>query len=135
MTYARPSWFGALLTGVAIVLATPAWTQPLSVERAVEMALRASSQSIDAEATVLDARGGLYSAYSGVLPRLSASLSRATSASEGQTGSQVFGSFVTPSTTSDRESYSTSPTLSGSCNVLNLSSLSGLSAALEMSLP
>jgi outer membrane protein TolC len=129
MTNARPSGFGALLAGLAIVLAVPAHAQMLTVDRAVEMALEASTLAIHAEATVLDAKGGVYAAYSTVLPHLRASLTRGLSGTEGQTGSQVFGGFVTPSTTLDRESYFTTPTLSGSWNILNLSSLSGLSAA------
>lgn len=117
------------LAGV-VWLSTGAAAQPLlTADGAVKMALERNSQIINANAGLLSARGGLYGAYAGVLPRLSAGLTRSASRVEQATGSSLFGSFVTPSATTDRESYSTSPQLTGSWQVLNLSSIAGLSAA------
>jgi outer membrane protein len=93
------------------------------------MALQRNSQIINAGADVLSARGGVYGAYSGVLPRVSAGLTRSGSRVDKASGSSLFGSFVTPSVTTDRESYSTNPQLSGSWQLLNLSSIAGLSSA------
>lgn len=103
--------------------------QVLTVERAVQLALERNSQIINANAGVLDAKSGLYGAYAGVLPQFSAGFSRAGTRTDKQTGSQLFGSVVTPSVTTDNSSYSNSPTLSGSWPVLNLSSLKSLSSA------
>ena len=113
----------------ALVIGAPATAQPLTADGAVQRALARGSLAVQADASVLDARGGLYSAYSGVLPRLSASLTRSGSWVEDRTGTQVFGSVPFSSTTIEAENYSTTPTLSGSWNVLNLSSLSSLRSA------
>ena len=101
----------------------------LTVDEAVKMALANNSQIIGANASVLDARGGLYTAYSGILPRASASYTRGGSLSTGQSGSQVFGSFVNVTPLQDQEGYSTTPTLSGTWSVLSLSALSGWMSA------
>lgn len=117
------------LAGV-VWLSTGAAAQPvLTADDAVKMALQRNSQIINAGADLLSARGGLYGAYSGLLPHLSAGLSRSGSRVDQASGSSLFGSFVTPSATTDRESYSTAPQLSGSWQVLNLSSIAGLSSA------
>ena len=42
----------------------------------MEIALQNSSQLIGAKASVLDAKSGVYSGYSGVLPHLNASVTR-----------------------------------------------------------
>jgi outer membrane protein len=101
----------------------------LTADHAVEIALKRSSQIIGADAGVLDARGGLYGAYSGVLPRIDASVSRSGLWQDERTGSQVFGGVVIPTDRSDLEQFSTSPGLTGSWSVLNLSSLTGVLAA------
>jgi len=117
------------LAGVAW-LSTGAAAQPvLTADDAVKLALQRNSQMINASADVLSARGGLYGAFSGLLPHLSAGLSRSGSRVDKASGSSLFGSFVTPSATTDRESYSTSPQLSGSWQLLNLSSIAGLRSA------
>jgi outer membrane protein TolC len=109
--------------------AGPSSADVLTAERAVAVALQRSTQVINADASVLDARGGLYGAYSGVLPRVDASVSRSGVWQNERTGSQVFGGVVIPTDRSDLEQYSTSPGLSGSWSVLNLSSLAGLQSA------
>ena len=103
---------------------------PLTADRAVQMALQNNSQIISASAGILDARGGLYGSLSGVLPQVSAGLSRSGSWTRDQRGIQIVGGGFTVRSNTDRyESYSTQPTLSGSWNALNLSSLSGVWAA------
>ncbi|HTK30600.1 MAG TPA: TolC family protein [Candidatus Saccharimonadaceae bacterium] len=120
-------WIVGVL-GLAAGAAT-ARADVLTADRAVELALKHSANVINADANVLGARGNLYSAYSGVLPRVSAGYTRSGSLTEGASGNQVFGSLVIPQTPSDRESYSTSPTLSGSWSILDLSAITGLSSA------
>lgn len=121
-----------MIAAVAVALSgamVPATADVLTANRAVEIALKRSSQIIGADAGVLDARGGLYGAYSGILPRIDASVSRSGIWQDERTGSQVFGGVVIPTDRSDLEQYSTTPGLSGSWSVLNLSSLTGVLAA------
>ncbi len=119
-----------LSIAVAVALApTAVSAEMLSVDRAVQMALQRSTQMINAEAGVLDARGGVYSSYAGVLPSVSAGLSRSGSWEKKAEGVTFFGSQSFPTVRSDRESYSTSPSLNGQWSVLNLSSIAGLRAA------
>jgi outer membrane protein len=110
--------------------ATAAFGQPMTADRAVQIALKQSSQAIQAEAGILDARASLFSAYSGMLPRFSAGLTRSGSWVNESVGNQAFGGFVTPtSRTLDFESYSTTPEITGSWSVLNFSALSNRRAA------
>ena len=118
-------WLG----GLCLMWAASATAEPLTADRAVAMALQRNSQVINAEASVLDARGGLYSAYSGVLPRISGSLTRSTFVVDNETGGRNIGGGLTASVTSDYESHGTTPSVGASWSVLNLSSLSNLSAA------
>jgi outer membrane protein TolC len=86
---------------------------------------------IFAEAGILDARGSLYGAYSGVLPHVSGSLSRSGSWTTNNVGNTALGGVAfPPRTTFEDESYSSSrPTLNGSWAALNLSAIKGVSAA------
>jgi outer membrane protein len=121
-----------VLMTIACAWAAPVEAQPLSADRAVQIALRQNTQVIFAGADVLDARGGVYGAASGLLPRLSASLTRGASFTDNQPFedfSVVGGQFITGSGISDIESYRTAPTLSGSWSVLNFASLSSFRAA------
>ncbi len=127
-TLGRVSSIGVLCAG--FLVAAVAQADLLTADRAVQIALEKSPAVLQAEAGVLDAKGGLYGAYSGVLPRVSAGLTRSGSWTDHSVGNQAFGGFVTPSqNTYDVKSYSTNPELSASWNVLNLSSLTSLSAA------
>src|SRR5438552_3482241 len=102
----------------------------LTADRAVKVALEKNTDVVNAEASILDARGGLYGAYSGLLPHISGSATRDASWTNHSVGNQAFGTIVTPSRNQyDGRFYSTTPGLSGSWSVLNLSALSGLSAA------
>jgi outer membrane protein TolC len=121
---------GLALAGVAWFSAETAAQPVLTADRAVQLALEQNSQIISASAGVLDARGGVYGALAGVLPQVSAGITRSGSWTRNQRGVQIFGGgFAVPSSTDRYESYSTQPVLSGQWNALNLSSLSGLRAA------
>lgn len=113
----------------ALLWAAAAGSQPLTVERAVQIALEKNTQMVNARASVLEARGGLYGAYSGVLPQVSAGLSRGESRTTNQTGTQLFSTIAIPSFPADTWNYSTTPQISGQWSVLNLSSIKQLSAA------
>jgi len=102
---------------------------PLTADSAVQLALEHNTQVINAGADIDQARSGLYGAYSGVLPRVSASLSRSGRWEEDRTGSDVFAGVVVPNASTNFENYSTTPSLTGTWSILNLSALSGLSSA------
>jgi len=121
----------AVLAGV-LGLTPAAGAAVLSADSAVVLALKNSTQAIQADASVLDARAGYFSASSGVLPSISASGSRSVSTSDN--GRSTGGSFVgttevPPTVVTDDERYSNNLGLSGRWNILNLSSIKGYSAA------
>jgi len=118
-----------LLPALGLCWATGAAAPPLTADAAVQLALQHNSQVINSQADVLQARSGVYGAYSGVLPRVSASISRTGSWQDNSVGSEVVAGRVIPRNPTDSDDYSTVPSLSGSWNVLNLSSISGLSSA------
>jgi outer membrane protein len=118
-------WLGLAALGWA----APAGAQPLTAERAVQIALQKNTTMIGARAGVLDAQSGVYSAYSGVLPHISADLTRGGSKTTSQTGTQLFGSVAVPTFKADTWSYSTTPELTGSWAVINLSAIRQLSSA------
>ena len=91
---------------------------PLTADRAVQLALRQGTQAVQAEASLLDARAGLWSAYSSVLPHVSADASRSGSRTKESSGGVT-----------DSYGYSGSYGLSGSWGVLNLSSWASVNSA------
>ncbi len=115
--------------GIVFAMASPAGAEVLTAERAVEIALQRNGSVVQARAGVLEARAGLYGAYSRVLPSVSAGISRDGSRSEGNEGNQLFGTLVTPSNRTDDERYSTTPSVSGSWSVLDLSGLQAMLSA------
>lgn len=124
------AWLVASLLVVAATRSSaPADAEPLTADRAVQIALQRNTQVIQADAALLDSKSGVWSAYSGLLPSFSAGLSRSGSFTDNSTGSQAFGSFIVPSNPNDRESYSTSPGISGRMSVLNLSLWNSLRSA------
>jgi len=66
----------AWIWGLGLVLAVDAHAEVLTAEKAVQLALTHNTQVIGAEANVHEGKAGLYSAYSGILPNLSATVSR-----------------------------------------------------------
>lgn len=102
-----------------LLLAVPtAHAATLTADQAVQIALRQSTQSVQAEASMLDARSGLWSAYSNVLPRVSADASR----SGGETRESSSGR-------SNDRGYSGSYGVSGSWGVLDLSNWASVNSA------
>jgi outer membrane protein len=124
----KAAWRAAWMM-VVMGSAGAAFAQTLTVDQAVQMALKQNVGIIGAEAGVDEARGGQYSALAGVLPNVSVSASRSGFWQKDRTGSQVFGGFVAPTLKSDLEQYSTTPVLNASWQVLNFASLSGVQAA------
>jgi outer membrane protein TolC len=119
----------AWLFGVGLLLASDARAEVLTVEHAVQLALGHNLDAIRADASVLDARGGLYSAYSSVLPSVSASITRTSSITKNETGFQSFAGTAVPIEPNDSQFNSTTPSLSASWNALRLSSWASLSSA------
>ncbi len=101
----------------------------LTADRAVQIALQRNPQVVNAGASVLDARSSLYSSYAGILPHLSASVSRSGDWTDHQSGTRVFSGQLFPTGNSSLESFSTTPGLTASWSVLDLSALTGFSAA------
>jgi len=132
------SWMGQGARGLALVAVAMGWSgaaaaQTLSVDEAVRLALEHNVGIVGARATLDEARGAQYSALAGVLPSVSLSASRSGTREEGATSTRPFfinGAVVnSTSPESDGESYSTDPSINGSWQVLNLASLTGVTAA------
>jgi len=123
----KVSWKMAALL---ILVAAPARAQVLTAERAVAIALLHSPGIHEAKANVLDARSGLYSAYSGILPHVSADATRDGQWTTDQVGNSAVGGIAfPPRKTFKDESYFTNPVLSANWSVLDLSNWVGFSAA------
>lgn len=101
----------------------------LTADDAVKLALEKSGQVVGARAGILSAKGSLYSAYSGVLPNVSASLSRSESRSTNETGSVSFAGSPVPIAPNDSRSDFTAPTLSVSWGLLTPSAWKNVAAA------
>jgi outer membrane protein len=101
----------------------------LTADDAVKLALERSSQIIGAEASVVDARGGLYRSYSGILPQVQVSGTRSSSVREQLRGTQSFSGLIFPTGRQDFRSYSNTPQISGSWNFLDLSAISNYQSA------
>jgi outer membrane protein TolC len=105
---------------------------PLTADEAVKIALQHNTQIIQANASLLDAKAGMWRGYSGVLPSLSASVSRGgtfTKETHGFTYSSTPPYEVIPVSAFDAESYSTTQSLNARWAVLDLSAWTGWSSA------
>lgn len=114
----------ALSLAVLAVAAVRPAGAALTADEAVRIALQNSSDVIRADASVLDARAGLYGGYAGILPNLSASLSRDNRVTEGNKG--FFGNIPVEQ---DQEAHGTTPSVSVGWNALDLSAWSGFQSA------
>jgi len=126
----RPQRFtasGLCLAG--LLWAAGAASQPLTVDRAVAIALEKNSQIINAVAGVLDANGNVYGAYGGVLPHVSANWSRSATQNVQGRGSQIVSTVVISAPPTDNVSYAMGPALTGSWSILDLANLKALGAA------
>ncbi len=132
------SGLGQRARSLALVAVTMVWAgvasgQTLSVDEAVRMALEHNVGIVGAKASLDEARSSQYSALAGVLPNVSLNATRSGSWDNGATSTRPFfinGSVVNSTTPkSDNESYSTDPTFNASWQVLNLASLTGVTAS------
>ena len=117
---------------VGVLWSGAAFAQALTADRAVKIALDHSTASVNAHADVLAARAGVYGAYSGVLPHFTATYTRfgSTTDNASQSGLVRVGSELVPGTfTSDVERHGTTPTVSGTWSIFDLSAISGVSSA------
>jgi outer membrane protein len=101
----------------------------LTADQAVQIALKQSTAAINSASRVTDAQGGLYGAYSGILPHVSAGVSRSNSVTAGLDPARPVLLpqglyFITGS-----ESHGTTPGLTGSWSVLDLSNIESFSSA------
>ncbi len=121
----------ALTLLLAVASASPARSADLTADEAVRIALLRNSQAISAEASVLDARGGLWGAYAGVLPSVSANYSytRTVADPSDRTQTTYFGPVPVDYRTISSTSTTTSPSITGRWSLIDLSSWSSLSSA------
>ncbi len=121
----------ALTLLASVVLSGRAVAAPLTADDAVKIALARSTSIINSEASILDAKSGLWSAYSGVLPSVSASYNYTKSVTDPQdrVQSQYFGPIGIFYKTLSANSTSRSPLLSGRWSLVDLSSWSSVSSA------
>jgi outer membrane protein TolC len=83
----------------------------------------------NAGANVMDAHGLVQVAYSGMLPQVTADVTRFGQTTKNQSGGQNIGGVIGPDINVNGAIYGTNPRLSGSWNVLDLSAIAGVSAA------
>jgi outer membrane protein TolC len=122
-------WTGVALLGT--LGAGVAHSDPLTAEGAVKIALVKSTEVIDAEASIVSARGGVLGSYGSLLPSLSVGLSRNDSRVDKSFGpSFINGQLVGGGPTTDSRTNSSGTFVSvPNIGILNLSSWVGLSAA------
>lgn len=121
----------AVLVALGLVFGTAAASaQVMTAENAVKIALERSTRAVGAEASIIDAKAGMYDAYSRMLPQLRASWSRSGTWLDHSSGNTSVGGVVTPSSDINNfEEYTTVPQLTGTWQVLNLSAIKNRSAA------
>jgi outer membrane protein len=118
------------LAGCLCLPGAAAAQAPLTADRAVQLALEHNSQVINAQADVLTAGSTAFGAWAAVLPSVGASLTRSGSQTRKQRGTTVVGGqTLVPNSTPEYDYYSTTPEISGSWSVLNLSSLANVASA------
>ena len=119
----------AALAALSSLVPLPAAAAPMTADDAVKIALQKSGSIVRANASVLNARSGLWGAYSFVMPSVSANARRSGSFTQESRGTDAFGSLVFPSRTTDQEAYAGSYGFSGQWSVLDPSGIVGLSSA------
>ena len=121
--------FGGSLVAAVLAYAGVAQAEPLTADQAVAIALKQNPSVILAKADVLAARSSLYSSYSGVLPSISASLTRSGQQTKNSVGTSIFGTVEVNNASEKNTGYSTTPSLSGTWSILDLSNLKGVQSA------
>ena len=114
---------------LALLWAAAAGSQPLTVERAVQIALEKNTQMVNARASVLEAKGGLYGAWGGVLPEITAGMSRSLDRTKNSSGSQLFGTSGFTILPNDQDTYTTGTTFQGTLGILEPAALRSVTAA------
>ena len=119
----------AWLVVLGALWAGSAQAQMLTADRAVQLALQKNMQIVQADASVLEARGGLYSAWSGLLPGVSAGMTFNDSRTTNETGFTQFAGTVVPVDPNDSKFSSRTPSLSASWTGLRFSNWSNYRSA------
>ncbi len=129
----RSSHVAGAVVALAVVAAhVPAFAQPagtLTADRAVQIALRESPQVVQARAAEIDARSGLNSAFSGVLPHVSVAYGRTDTWTKSTAGQRLVAGVPFAVSAATEHDYSTAPSVTGTWNVLDFSNLVGVSSA------
>ena len=125
MRIERAAVIGLALAGIV----GAAGAEPLTADRAVQIALQKSTEIVNARASVYDARSTLYGAYSGIMPSVQGAWSRSVSRIDDVSGTVSFGASSFPSTLHEQERYSTTPALTGTWPILDLSAIAGARSA------
>lgn len=112
----------SMLCLVVLTLAVRANAAPLTADDAVKLALQHNTQIVSSEASVLTARAGMWSAYSGVLPHVVAGVSRSGAYTPTGLANGTQYSW-------DAESYGTTESVTGSWGVGDVSAWSTWSSA------
>src|SRR5215471_15529163 len=112
---------GALAVALAVLGAAGVQGATLSVEDAVKVALEKSTDMVNANANIRDAKGNVYNGYGGVLPSLSVGLTQVVSHTENAAGAQALGNFVAPVDLTDQRFNSLTPTATVNWGILDLS--------------
>jgi len=120
---------GTLVAVLGVLAAPMAHGAILTVEDAVKVALERSTQIINAEANIRDAKGGLYAGWGGVIPTLSLSYTRTDSRNYNTVGADYIAGQAFTQPLYDGRSKSTFPSVSMTWGILDLSNWAGLSAA------
>ena len=119
-----------ILVPLLALVAGRAAAATLTADEAVKIALQHNTQVINSQASLLDARSGMWRAYSGVLPTLSASIAR-TGTFTHEAHGFVYDTLgnVYKADAHDGATRSTTQSLTSRWNVLDLSSWTGWSSA------
>ena len=119
----------AAATATTTAPAPAASASAMTADEAVKIALQKSGDIVRSDASVLNARSGLWGAYSGVLPSITLEGSRGGFNTRESRGTTFVGSARVPNVADDQVGYEGSWGLTGSWAVLSPSGLVGLSSA------
>jgi outer membrane protein len=115
-----------IAVSLLVLAAGRADATPLTADEAVKLALQHNTQIVQSRAGVLDARSSLWRAYSGILPGVSASLTRSGAYTR---ETRTYDTNGLPLSLRDAESHTTSQSVTGRWGILDLSAWAGWSAA------
>jgi outer membrane protein TolC len=117
------------LIAAGSLAAGAAFAAPLTADDAVKIALNKSTEVRVANADIIGAKGNLWSAYSNLVPNLSLRYGRSDNRSYNQVQTEFIGGILVPAPAFDQKSKSTTPSVSSTWGILNLSSWKELGAA------